>query len=133
MRRDPLAALARLRRLESDEARRVLGEANSRLMAAELRAAAAVAALRLERQPGGEADYGQWLARGVAERDRAIRAAGFADESATIARQGLAECRAAERALEHLREARAEAARRQAARRSQSVLDEAAARLALRE
>ncbi|MBL6079289.1 hypothetical protein JMJ56_14815 [Belnapia sp. T18] len=132
MRRDPLAALARLRRLESDEARRVLGEANARLMAAEARAVAAGAALRLEGQPGREEEYGRWLARGLAERDRAIRAAGFADESATIARQGLVECRAAERALEHLRGARAEAARRQAARRSQSLLDDAAARLALR-
>ncbi len=133
MARDPLAALARLRRLESDEARRVLGEANTRLAVAEARVASAAAALGAEGRPGGEEDYGRWLTRGLAERDRAARTAGFATESAEIARQALAEGRAAERALEQLREARAEAARRKALRRTQSLLDEAAARSTLRE
>jgi hypothetical protein len=133
MARDPLAALARLRRLESDAARRVLGEANTRLAAAEARAASASAALAAEARPGGEGDYGRWLLRGLAERDRANRAAGFATDSAELAQQGLAECRAAERALGLLREARAAASRRKALRRAQALLDEAAARSNLRE
>lgn len=133
MPRDPLAALARLRRLDTDEARRLLGEANARLAVAEARAAAAAAALVEEAGPGGEGDYGRWLARGLAERDRALRAAGFAAESARIARQGLAERRAAERATEQLRESRAEWARRKAARHAQARLDEAAARLPSRD
>lgn len=133
MPRDPLAALARLRRLDTDEARRLLGEANARLAVAEARAAAAAAALVEEAGPGGEGDYGRWLARGLAERDRALRAAGFAAESARIARQGLSERRAAERATEQLRESRAEWARRKAARHVQARLDEAAARLPSRD
>lgn len=133
MPRDPLAALARLRRLDTDEARRLLGEANARLAVAEARAAAAAAALVEEAGPGGEGDYGRWLARGLAERDRALRAAGFAAESARIASQGLAERRAAERATEQLRESRAEWARRKAARHAQARLDEAAARLPSRD
>lgn len=133
MARDPLAALARLRRLESDEARRVLGEANTRLAAAEARSASAEAALSAEGTSGGEGDYGRWLPRGLAERDRATRAAGFAVESAEIARQGLVERRAAERALAQMREVRAETACRKALRQAQLLLDEAAARLTLRE
>lgn len=133
MARDPLAALARLRRLESDEARRALGEANTRLAAAEARSVSAEAALSAEGAPGGEGDYGRWLIRGLAERDRAARAVGFAVESAEIARQGLAERRAAERALAQLREVRAEIARRKIFRQGQLLLDEAAARLTLRE
>lgn len=132
MPRDPLAALARLRRLETDEARRVLGEANAHLAKAEIRTVSATAALAEEAGPGGEGDYGRWLGRGLAERDRAARAVGFAAESAGIARQGLAERRAAERAIEQLREARAEEARRKIARRAQAQLDEAATRLRLR-
>lgn len=128
MAHDPLATLTRLRRLESDEARRLLGEANARLAAAEARAAAAEAALATEAGQGDGGDYSRWLPRALAERDRAARAVQFAADSAALARQGLAERRAAERALEELREARAAAARRQAARRAQILLDEAAAR-----
>ena len=133
MARDPLATLARLRRLESDEARRVLGEAVARLVAAEARAVSAAAALGAEGRPGGEGDYGRWLARGLAERDRAARTAGFAAESTELARQGLAARRAAERALDQLCETRVEATRRKALRRSQALLDEAAARSIPRE
>ncbi len=133
MARDPLAALARLCRLESDEAKRVLAEANTRLAAAEARAATTTAALGQEALPGGEGDYGRWVTRGLAERDRALRSVGFAAESAAMARQGLAERRAAERALEQFREAQATTERRKAMRRVQSALDEAGVRISLRE
>ncbi|MBL6454796.1 hypothetical protein JMJ55_05635 [Belnapia sp. T6] len=126
MQRDPLAALARLRRLETDMARRALAEAEARLLAAEARASAADSALSAEAGEGMPAEYGAWLRRGLAERDRAARSLGFAEGGAAQARAVLAGHRAAERALANLRESRAEAERRAAARRAQALLDEAA-------
>ncbi|MCO6414898.1 hypothetical protein JYK14_01740 [Siccirubricoccus sp. KC 17139] len=128
MPRDPLAVLARLRRLETETARRRLGEAYGRLGAAEERVEAAAAALTLQAGHGLPADYGTWLQRGLAERERAQRAVGVAERVAAAAAEALGEARAAERGLEKLREARAEAAAKRAARKAQALLDEAGAR-----
>jgi hypothetical protein len=92
---DPLRALARLRRLETDAAKRRLGEAFGRLATAEAREDAAAGALRREAAAGGPADYGLWLRRGLAEQDRAALARGFAESAAATARALLAEARAA--------------------------------------
>jgi flagellar biosynthesis chaperone FliJ len=128
MQRDPLAVLARLRRLETEAARRRLGEAYGRLAGAEARVAEAGAALTREGTLALPTDYGTWLARGLAERERADRARGFAEATATAAAASLGEARAAERGLEMLREARAERARQRGQRRAQALLDEAGAR-----
>jgi hypothetical protein len=53
---DPLAALARLRRLQTDLGRRGLAERTARLGAAESRASAADAALSAERAAAAAAD-----------------------------------------------------------------------------
>ncbi len=128
MANDPLRALARLRRLETDAAKRRLGEAFGRLASAEAREDAAAEALRREAAAGGPADYGLWLRRGLTEQDRAALSRGFAETAAATARALLAEARAAERGLEALRDARRTAAARLAGRRAQSALDDAAAR-----
>jgi hypothetical protein len=128
MANDPLRALARLRRLETDAAKRRLGEAFGRLATAETREDAAAEALRREAAAGDPADYGLWLRRGMAERDRAMLAHGFAETGAATARALLAEARAAERGLEALREARRSALVRRAGRRAQAALDDAGAR-----
>ena len=127
MARDPLPALARLRRLETDAARRRLGEAFGKLTAAEQRAADAGAALRAEAIAAAPADYAAWLRRGLAERDRAQLTRGFAETGAATAQAVLAGARAAERGLEALRDARRQAAASRAARKAQAALDEAAA------
>ena len=99
MPRDPLAVLARLRRLETEAARRRLGEAFGRLAGAEARAAEANVALTRQATLGMPTDYGSWLTRGLAERDRADRARGFAEATAEAAAAALGEARAAERGL----------------------------------
>lgn len=126
-----LAALARLRRLETAEAQRRLAVQAGREAAAAEHLATAAAALRGEHAADAEA-WRLWLPRGLAERDRA----GLAREQEAARRQAaqdlLVEARAAERAVEWLRERRAAEARRAAERRAQALLDEAAARLAAR-
>ena len=126
MARDPLLALARLRRLETDAARRRLGEAFARLAAAEQRVADAAAALQAE-ATAAPADYAAWLRRGLAERDRARLSHGFAETGAATTQAVLAGARAAERGLEALRDAKRQAAASRAARKAQAALDEAAA------
>ena len=123
MPRDPLLALARLRRLETTEARRRLGAAFARLDDAERRSAAAAASLTGE-AAGIAGDYAAWLRRGLAERDRALIARGLTEAGAATAQGLLAEANAAERALALLREARLRAARQRQARRRQAALDE---------
>jgi len=124
---DPLGALARLRRLETAEARRRLAVQLGQEAAAERRLGAAAAALPAEHALDGAA-WRLWLPRGLAERDRAALARDYAAARRGAAQALLAECRAAERAVAQLREARAEAARRLALRRDQARLDEAAQR-----
>ena len=128
MPRDPLAALARLRRLETTEAKRRLGDAFHRLDGAERRIAAAAASLPGEAAAGVAGDYALWLRRGLAERDRAMIARGLAEAGAATAQALLAEASAAERALAQLREAQRQAARQRQARRQQAALDDIAQR-----
>ncbi|TCZ61249.1 hypothetical protein [Roseicella aquatilis] len=126
-----LAALARLRRLETAEAQRRLAVQAGQEAAAAGRLAAAGAALRGEHAADAEA-WRLWLPRGLAERDRAGLARAQEESRLQAAQALLAEARAAERAVEWLRERRAAEARRAAERRAQALLDEAAARLAAR-
>jgi hypothetical protein len=127
MARDALEALARLRRLETVEARRRLAVPLAQEAAAAERLAAAAAALHAEHAPDGGA-WRLWLPRGLAERDRAALAHGQALARLREAQAGLAACRAAERAVGMLREQRAAEARREALRGEQALLDEAAQR-----
>jgi uncharacterized tellurite resistance protein B-like protein len=127
MARDPLARLARLRRIETEAARRRLGQAAGRADDAKAREAAAGAALTEERAAHA-GDYATWLPRGLAERDRAAVARRIAEAALAETRLALGEARAAERAVELLQEARAEAAACRAARRAQALLDEAGLR-----
>ncbi|TDH64651.1 hypothetical protein E2C06_01545 [Dankookia rubra] len=127
MARDPIAALARLRWLETAEAKRRLAVQVGQETAAAERHAAAAAALPAEHAVG-DAAWRLWLPRGLASRDRAALAQ---DQAATRRRDAqavVAECRAAERAVELLRERRAAEARRRALRQAQALLDEAARR-----
>ena len=124
MARDPLVALARLRRLETTEATRRLGDAFHRLDTADRRVAAAAASLTGEAAAGIPSDYATWLRRGLTERDRAGIARGLAEAGTATAQAHLAEANAAERALDQLREAKLRAARQHEARRAQAALDE---------
>jgi len=129
MARNPLATLARLRRVETEAARRRLGQAVGRAEDAAQREAAASQAIILERElhPTG---YAAWLPRGLASRDRAAVGRRIAEAGLEEARIALGGTRAAERAVEALRERRADEALRRLARRDQAKLDEAAARRA---
>ena len=130
---DPLATLARLRRLEVAQARKQLAERNAALAAAEVRHDAARAA------PGREAEaakcaasaamthpaaYAAWLPLGLAERERAARAAQHSANLVQMARDALAVQRTAERQVELLREQQAAALARKVRRKQQSLLDE---------
>jgi hypothetical protein len=130
MPRDPLDALARLRRLETAEARRRLATQTVQEAAATERRATADAALRAEHAVG-DAAWRLWLPRGLAERDRAALARSQALTRLREAQAGLAACRAAERATEVLQERRAAEMRRLALRRDQGLLDEVAGRARL--
>lgn len=124
---DPLASLARLRRLQTGLARQRLAEQAARVGAAEARTAAADLALHAERGAGDVADFGAWVARGLAERDRARIGLRLTEARAAEARDGLVAARTAERALEVLREARATALAKRLVRRADRALDDRAA------
>jgi hypothetical protein len=127
---DPLASLARLRRLQTGLARRRLAEDTDRLLAAEGRAGAAGAALRTEQGAAAPADYAAWVGRGLAERDRAALGAVHAAERSARGRAELAEARVAERCIERLMLDRAAAARSFLQRKVQAAADDAAGRTA---
>lgn len=129
-RADPLASLARLRRLETGAARRRLAEDADRLRAAEARAEAAGAALLAERGAGAPSDYAAWVGRGMAERDRAVLGAAHAADRTAGARAALAEARVAERCIEDLLRGRAAVGRALLRRKAQAVADDAAGRAA---
>ena len=127
--RDPLATLAKLRRLEVGTAQRQLAEARGTLAAREAAAEAHETALRSEQPAEAPATYGAFLARGLETR-RALAAATHRAEAAVDAGQeALALARGAEKLIEILRDRRAAAARRDASRRAQARLDEAAQRI----
>jgi len=128
MARDPLTVLARLRRLEVEQARRMLASQREERDAAATRAAAAEEALRAEAD-GSPADYAAFLPRGMAERERAAAALRRAQAALELARIALADRRAQERAVEQLAELRAATAQAEAARREQALLDDRAGRL----
>ena len=127
---DPLASLARLRRLETGAARRRLAEAAGCLLVAEDRAGAAGAALLTEQGAGTPADYAAWVGRGMAERDRAALGVAHAAERSAAAQAALAEARVAERCIEQLMRDRAAAAGALAQRKAQAATDDAAGRAA---
>ena len=127
-RTDPLASLARLRRLETGTARRRLAEDTGRLLAAEERAEAARAALCSEQGAGAAADYAAWVGRGMAERDRAALGAAHAAERLAQGRAALAEARVAERCIERLLLDRQSDARARLVRKAQAGMDDAASR-----
>ena len=127
MARDPLAALARLRGVETAEAKRRLAVQLGQEAVAAERLAAAAAALSAE-HAAGDAAWRLWLPRGLAARDRAVLAQDQAAARRRDAQALLAECRAAERSVALLQERRAAEARRLALRRAQALLDEAAQR-----
>lgn len=130
-RRDPLASLARLRRLETGLARRRLAEDVGRLLAAEARAEAAGAALLAEQGAAAvPADYAAWVGRGMAERDRATLGAAHAAERLAEGRAALGEARVAERCLEELMRERADATAALLQRKEQAAADDAAGRKA---
>jgi flagellar biosynthesis chaperone FliJ len=129
--RDPLAVLARLRRLEVDQAKRQLAERLRAHALAEHGVRAAEAALTAEAEVQDDsAAFGAWLPRGLAERERAKGHLRLADQAAAAAREALVAARAAERAAELLRERRAEEERREAERRAAADLNETAAQRA---
>jgi hypothetical protein len=125
---DPLAVLARLRGLETRAAQQRLAGQLGRVAAVAARVVVAEGALLEERDAGDPADYASWLPRALAERERAALAERLAETSLQTARSALADCRAAERAVERLREQHAAEARLQAGRRQQAPLDDAAQR-----
>ena len=127
MARDPLAVLARLRRMETEAARRLVGQAVGRVEAAAQRVTSATVALEAERAEH-PLDYGTWLPRGLAARDRALAAGRISEAALAESRILLGEARAAERVVETLQEARTEALAKQLGRKAQARLDEAAAR-----
>ena len=132
MKRDPLDALMRLRRIAVDKARRDLADC----LRAESAAASAVAtiAASIEHEAevatdlaAGDAEvetFAAWL-RHMRPKQRAAEAA--ADEAAAEtaeARAALAMARAAERAVEEMQAHHADAARAAAEREAQRELDE---------
>jgi hypothetical protein len=127
MARDPLATLARLRRLAVSEARRDLAAAIGAEGAAIARATAAEAALETEARDADPASYAAWLPRGLVIAATEAGRAEAAIQAAERMRIALAEARAAERAVEHVAERRAAEAAKAAERRAQAMLDEAAA------
>lgn len=123
--RDPLAVLARVRRLETDQARRHLAERLARGAAAAARLEAADRAIAAEAACAAQpADYAAWLVRGRADRARAAGLLALEREAEETARQALAAARAASRAVELLAEDRAREAARTEARRVQARLDD---------
>lgn len=127
-RRDPLLALARLRKIERDAARMDFARARGALGAAEAREAAAAAAITRE-AVAAPADYAAWLPAGFAARERATVARSRAEATAEAARRELAAARAAEAAVQELLAARHAAERRERLTAQQVALEDAASSL----
>jgi len=131
MARDPLAILARLRRLAVMEARRDLADALAAEEAARDGAAAARRALDDEAKAGDRtgnaAAYGAWLPSGLARASAEQAKAAAAARAVERQILALAEARAAERAVAAVAERRAAEAKKRLERRLQAALDEAGA------
>lgn len=122
---DPLAILARLRRLDVTAAQRRLAEARGALAIEETAAAAVEAALRSEGPDAAPATYGAYLARLLAARQAQAAAMARAGAALEAERAALATARTAGKVIDTLREGRAAAGRRSARRRDQHRLEEA--------
>jgi hypothetical protein len=127
---DPLASLARLRRLQTGVARRRVTEEADRLLAAERRAQNTDEALLVEQGAAAPADYAAWIGRGIAERDRAALGAAHAADRLKDRRAALAEARVAERCIEQLMRDRTAATKSRLQRKAQAATDDSAGRAA---
>lgn len=128
MARDPVALLARLRRIEMRRAQRHLAERLAMAGAAEARLAAAEDALPAEAAMDNAAAFGAWLPRALAERDRARLASGQARTLVEESRDVLAAAQVALRAVELFQARRSAAERLADLRREQAALDDLAGR-----
>lgn len=126
MKRDPLATLEKLRRIETTTAQRRLAEARARLAAEQAAAEAVAAELREERADGAPFTYGAFLARLLAAKQAQAAATARAEAAIEAERDAVAQARGAEKVVGLLRERRAAAARKDAMRIGQNRLDEAA-------
>ncbi|MBP0465504.1 flagellar FliJ family protein [Roseomonas sp. PWR1] len=124
MKRDPLATLEKLRRLEVTTAQRRLAEARTRLAAEEAAAAAVEDALRGESADAAPFTYGAFLARLLAAKQAQAAATARAEAAMEAERVSVAQARGAEKVVGMLRERRAAAERREALRTGQTRLDE---------
>ena len=125
MPRDPIATLAKLRRIEVEAAQRSLAEARAALIRQQQAAAAAEAVLLAEQPGAAPATYGAFLAHGLALRQAQREATARAEAAEEAERAVLAEARSAEKVIDTLRERRAAVRRRDAARRAQARLEDA--------
>jgi hypothetical protein len=123
MARDKLAVLARLRRLQVEEARRAMATSRDAASAAALRLHEAEAAIQAEAE-GEPGDYARFLPAGLAARARATTLLHRAEAVQDAMRVALADARAGERAVEQAAQLRATQARQDARAREQAVLDD---------
>ncbi len=125
MPRDPLAILARLRRIDTDTARLRLAEAQVQLAAQQDAATAIERDLQAERPEEAPRTYGDFLARMLAARQRQAAAVVRAGAALEAERSALAAARTQEKVLDTLRDRRAAAERRDGLRREQARLEDA--------
>jgi flagellar export protein FliJ len=136
MKRDPLDALMRLRRLSADKARRDLADCLRSESAAAETVAAIAASIEHEAEvaidlAAGDAEveaFASWLRRVRPQQRAAEAAVEEATADTAEARAALAMARAAVRAVEEMRAHHADATRAAAERAAQRELDEAARR-----
>jgi hypothetical protein len=124
-----LTALRRLRHVETDAARRDLGEALTQETALAARDAALVQELTEARQIAGEFDretFAAWFARMRAERSRLTDAMREAEARTAAARATLAQRRVAETAAEEALAGALAAREATMARREQVILEDVA-------
>lgn len=127
-RRDPLAVLAKLRRLETLEAHRLLAERQRALQDAERRRDNAVAAPMQEAATAAPDDMAAWVPGALAERERAKLAVRQSANLHELAREGLALRRLAEKQVALLQEEKQRLATLRDRRKVQALLDDLAGR-----
>ncbi|HET6184948.1 MAG TPA: hypothetical protein VFA03_15325 [Acetobacteraceae bacterium] len=140
MRRDPLRALIRVRRVARDEAQRELARALDALGRTESRVAELRQAMAREQAAAEEAAddvaveaFGRWYRRARVELRETEWLRDRAEAEAGRLRAQLAAARAALEAAEREQARRAEALRYRAERRDQGLIDEAARRRPMRD
>ncbi|NMJ39876.1 hypothetical protein GWK16_01385 [Roseomonas sp. JC162] len=125
MPRDPLAILARLRRIDTDAARLRLAGAQAHLAAQQDAVAAIERELRAEHPEDAPRTYGDFLARMLAARHQQAAALARAGAALDAERDALVAARTQEKVLDALRDRRAAAERRDGLRREQARLEDA--------